>query len=291
MPRPSATDRARRLASQGASLLDTDRLRAASYYGEAIRLDPQLHIAWFDLALIHKWSGNWEEAFTCNLRAAELVGEGADEPAWWNLGIAATALHRWEVARRAWRVYGVAVPKGAGPIEGDYGIGAVRLNPDTEGEVVWGHRVDPARMRLVSIPFPASGHRWSDIVLHDGAPNGYREVDGHQHAVFDELVRWAPSGVPTVEASVSAGSAEEVEELLALVEAAGYAAEDWTRGVRMLCRRCSEGIIHAEHSPAALATGREHVVAIAAPLSVARGILATWTARPGRTCHTIEAAG
>ena len=283
--------RARALAHEGASLLDVDRDRAEACYREAIRLDPRHGGAWFDLGLIHKWSHNWEEAFACNLRAAELVGERREEPAWWNLGIAATALRDWDMARRAWRAYGLTLPEGVGPIEADFGMSPVRLDPDGAGEVVWGRRIDPARVRIENIPFPSSGHRWADVVLHDGAPNGSRQVDGREYPVFDELQRWAPSDVPTVEAAVSAGAPGDLDELIDLVERAGYAAEDWTRNVRMLCRRCSEGVVHGEHSDGALDTGREHLVGIAAPFATAQGIVDTWSEGPGRVCHTIEAAG
>jgi ribosomal protein S27AE len=286
--RRDPTSRARRLTAKGASLLDTDRAAAAALYREAVELDPGLGEAWFDLGLVHKWSGEWEEAFDCNLRAAELIGERRDEPAWWNLGIAATALHRWDVARRAWRNYGVDIPDGVGPIEADLGHGPVRLNPDGDAEVVWGQRIDPARMRLTSIPFPASGHRWADVVLHDGAPNGYRTVDGQEWPVFDELLRWAPSDVPTVEAAVSADSDDDLDELIAMVVGAGHAAEDWTRNVRTLCRRCSEGSVHAEHAEEALASGREHWVGIAAPLAAATAVVSEWERVPGRRCHSID---
>ena len=70
-------------------------------YRESLRLDPELKEAWFDLGLIAKWEGRWEMALECNLRAAELEGPRSGEPAWWNLGIAATALSDWDVARRA----------------------------------------------------------------------------------------------------------------------------------------------------------------------------------------------
>jgi tetratricopeptide (TPR) repeat protein len=276
--------------AKGASLLESDREAAADCYQRAVELDPDLHEAWFDLGLVHKWAGRWEEAFACNLRAAELLGEVEEEPAWWNLGIAATALHRWDVARRAWRAYGVDMPDGAGPIEADFGYGAVRLNRQSDPEVVWGQRIDPARIRLTNIPYPSSGHCWADVVLHDGAPNGYREVDGQQHPVFDELLRWAPSDVPTVEASISADAVDDLDQLIATIVEAGHAAEDWTRNVRTLCRRCSEGTVHAEHEEEALVTGREHWVGIAAPLADATAIVRRWERSPGRRCHSIELA-
>jgi hypothetical protein len=253
-----------------------------------VKLDPTVREAWFDLGLICKWERRWEEAFDCNQRAAELEGPSPNEPAWWNLGIAATALHRWDVARRAWQTYGVALPEGVGPIEANFGLAPVRPNPDGDAEVVWGQRVDPARVRLTNIPFPASGHQWADIVLHDGAPNGYRELDGRQVAVFDELERWEPSEVPTVQASVDASDPAAVDALVQAVSQAGYAAEDWTRNVRMLCKRCSEGIVHAEHEAAALAAGRVHLLGFAGPLEVVSGLVERWTNQPGRHCHTIE---
>ena len=267
--------------------MDKDQAAAMACYREALTLDPGLDAAWFDLGLIHKRAGDWEQSFDCNLRAAEILGEKKGEPAWWNLGIAATALHRWDTARRAWRAYGVDVPDGDGPIDADFGFGPVRINPSGAGEVVWGQRIDPARIRLHSIPFPASGHRWDDIVLHDGVPNGYREWRGTKRPVFDELSRWGPSDVPTLQAAVSAGT-DDVEKLIIRFYENGHAAENWSRSVRMLCRRCSEGTVHAEHSDKALASGGEHLVGIAAPLPAAQAVVAAWERSPGRRCHSLD---
>jgi tetratricopeptide (TPR) repeat protein len=276
MFRSSPRARARRLTAGAARKLERDRPEAERLYREALQLDAGMKAAWFDLGLICKWEGRWEEAFDCNLRAAELEGEQPEEPAWWNLGIAATALRRWDVARRAWAVYGIEIAPGIGPIEDDFGMGPVRLNPEDDGEVVWGHRIDPTRMRIVSIPFPQSGHRWGDVVLHDGAPNGYRELDGESLPVFDELERWEASEVPTVEATVSVDDVDAVDELVSLVGAAGYVAEDWTQNVRLLCRQCSEGQPHGEHSDAEIAAGPEHLLGLAAPLEAAERLLAEW---------------
>jgi hypothetical protein len=59
-----------------------------------------------------------------------------------------------------------------------------------------------------------------------------------------------------------------LRELETLATARGLAAEDWTRGVRFLCKACSEGRPHEHHDPeptAELAEARPHRVAIAAP--------------------------
>jgi tetratricopeptide (TPR) repeat protein len=303
-----ARKRAHGQVALGNTYLHKDRESAVQAYRRALALDPGSSLALYNLGLIHKWDGEWEQAFDCYLRAAELIGERESEPAWWNLGIAATALRRWDVARRAWRTYGLDIPDSeddALPIEADFGFTPVRLLPVGDGdngggggggggdkgggrrEVVWGQRIDPSRVRIDSIPFPESGHRWGDIVLHDGSPNGYREIGGRTLPVFDELVRWEPSDVPTVHASVSATDKADIESLLQQITDAGHAAEDWTRNVRTLCTSCSEGIVHTEHTDDALASGEQHFLGIAAPVAAATDLVTTWAKSPGRTLHTL----
>ncbi|HMG44540.1 MAG TPA: tetratricopeptide repeat protein [Acidimicrobiales bacterium] len=284
--------RAQRLTRSGGRFLHMDLDSAELRYRKALRLDPSSHVAWFDLGLVCKWTQRWEEAFDCNLRATELIGEKRDEPAWWNLGIAATALHRWPAARRAWRVYGVDLPDGDGPIEADLGRAALRLNPTAE--VVWGHRIDPARIRVACIPTPESGHRWGDVVLHDGEPRGRRAFDEGLRPVFDELARWAPSDVPTIQASVSAGRVAEVDELVTRLVEAGHEAEDWTRTLRMLCPDCSladgSGHDHDHDGEPADDPDREHRLGIAGPLGPVTLILEAWRSdAPQRRCHDVAA--
>lgn len=295
-----ARKRAHGQVALGNTYLYKDRESAAQAYRRALALDPGSSLALYNLGLIHKWEGDWEQAFDCYLQATELIGPREAEPAWWNLGIAATALRRWDVARWAWRAYGLDIPDSpddARPIEADFGLTPVRLlapgghGGDGEGhgrrEVVWGRRIDPSRVRIDSIPFPESGHRWGDIVLHDGSPNGYRELSGRTLPVFDELVRWEPSDVPTVQASVSATDKADIESLLQQITDAGHAAEDWSRNVRTLCASCSEGIVHTEHTDDALASGTQHYLGIAAPLPAATDLVTTWASSPGRDLHTL----
>jgi hypothetical protein len=141
---------------------------------------------WYDVAWAHKFLGNWDKAFSLCREAAARVPRGEGDPAFWNLGIAATALREWAVARNAWIGFGVAMPEGGGEIVGRFGMCCVR--PDTEGEreVVWAARLCPTRARVVSVPV-TTGRRFGEVVLHDGEPKGERIVDGRGHSVFDEL--------------------------------------------------------------------------------------------------------
>src|SRR5579862_2444045 len=127
-----------------------------------------------------KDAGRYDEAEDAYRRSAEaaqfneraLTCEPAGEEAYWNLGIAATAL-------------------GMG-----LGLVPIRLDPDGNGEVVWCDRLDPARALIRNVPTLESGFREGDIVLHDGEPKGKRELNGKFVSVFNALERIAEeSGV------------------------------------------------------------------------------------------------
>ncbi|HEV3088841.1 MAG TPA: tetratricopeptide repeat protein [Candidatus Elarobacter sp.] len=243
----------------------------------AVQKFPDDASAWYDLGLAHKYLGNWRECADANQRALEISSQPED-PAWWNLGIAATALRDWDLARRAWRGYGMSadeIPDGKGAIEVDWGLSPVRLHSET-AEVVWGRRIDPARIRIDSIPFPESGHRRGDIVLHDGAPNGEREADGRVYSVFDALERWSPSEIPTLRAEVRCASEKDSMALIDAFEAARFAAEDWTANVRPLCKSCSEGRPDPSHHHGARETPEERSFGIAAPMGLAVRTLRAW---------------
>jgi hypothetical protein len=88
---------------------------------------------WFDAALAHKFQGNWLQAYELGKEAAARSKRGKQDPAFWNLGIAATVLRDWATARDSWRGYGIRVPPGDGEIMGDFGLTCVRINtPTTE---------------------------------------------------------------------------------------------------------------------------------------------------------------
>lgn len=207
-------------------------------YREAAAAAPSWATPWYNLGLMQKYRSEWRSSFDCNLRAVQL--DESSEAAWWNLGIAATALDEWQTARRAWRACGIDIPDGDGPLDLDFGLVPIRLNGTGDSEVVWARRLDPARATLLSIPLPGSGHRWNDVVLHDGAANGYRKLRGRDVPVFDELTILTPSTYNTYVVELSAPR-DAIDALSAIAETMGGFAEDWSTNTRLLCKECSEG--------------------------------------------------
>jgi hypothetical protein len=239
------------------------REEAIELYLEASAVDPTWSTPPYNLGLLFKRERRWKESLKYNRLATS--ADPGNQSAWWNMGIAATALGRWQLARSAWRGFGLDVPEGQGPLDFPCGYGPIRLNPDGNAEVVWAYRLDPARAELASIPFPESRHRWRDVVLNDGAPNGYRQYKGEEVPVFDALGLLEISSFGTYVARVQMpGDSRHVLELAEIAAELEGSAEDWTTSVRMICRACSEGRPHKQHDAEAVPPEGAHTIGIAA---------------------------
>jgi tetratricopeptide (TPR) repeat protein len=268
-----ANERGRELDRQGRTA------DALAEYEHACRLDPQWSVPFYNIGLIHKYAGRWELSLQQNQYAIER--NPSDTDACWNLGIAATALKRWDVARRAWRGAGINIPDGTGPIDFPCGRTPVRLNPATDGEVVWCDRLDPVRALIRNIPLPESGFRFHDVVLHDGAANGYRKLGDRECPVFDCLLLLEPSAFTTYVALIQPGDQHNWDA--AMTRLSDHAldrkmtAEDWTSSVAFICQACSTGRPHEQHEHVPAANEGPHRVAIAAPDEHhARTLIAEW---------------
>lgn len=273
------TDRseAERLVDLGNELSEAGRPSdAEGAYRAATEADPAWSVPWYDLGLLYKYQGNWAESLTCNKRAAAL--DPTDQASWWNLGIAATALADWQEARRAWRECGIQLAPGEGPPEGDFGPIPVRLDPNGDGEVVWARRIDPARARLVSVPLPTSSFRWHDLVLHDGAAEGYRVLDGRQLPVFNVLSRLERSPIATFIVELGTSDPDAVEALARVADELGGAAENWGSSTNILCRQCSLGVPH-QHNERSNSPAHPHCGVAARDAMHLNQILDLWIAR------------
>lgn len=236
-----------------------DADKAAALAAELLELTPRSYFSWFHAGLLSKARCNWPEVLERNVRALEFFtpADAKDfdgvNPAAWNLGIAATAMSDWTTARQAWTAYGVeGMGSGTEPIDGDFGQAPVRLNPDQPSlphqvmqwagatEVVWCWRRSPAHAIISNVPLPESGHRFRDVILHDGEPKGTRRLGGREVAVFDQLQRLEDSGLPTWQAQVAGATGKDLQELSDLIERRGLGMDDWS-GMRLLCSQCSHG--------------------------------------------------
>jgi hypothetical protein len=261
---------------------------AIENYTKALILEPERGDTLYNLGLIHKYRGDWVQSFEFNRRAR--VVRPDDEATLWNLAIAATALRDWSTAREVWRHLGVLSEPGEGPIDEDLGSTPVRLNADTNEarptEVVWSERLCPVRSRIMNIPTGETGFRYGDVVLHDGAPVGYRlNSAGQERAVFNVLELFEASRFSTYEASVAAHSPADVESLISRCEAVQVTCEDWTASLRSLCRACSEGRPHEGHDRELTETvpwtSVRRVGFAAQGLETVKAMLADWGAQSG----------
>ncbi len=199
---------------------------------------PRWSVPRYNLGFSAKYAGDWKVSLAHNRRAAELNPD--DEAAWWNMGIAATALADWDSARRAWSECGIEMSTVSGEVEFEPMTACVRLNPNSDGEVVWGNRIDPVRLRIDSIPLPESGHRYRDVVLHDGATSGTRIIKGDEVPVFDEMAMWKQSNYSTYEVAIKVPNSDAEADLVRRCLDQGMGLEDWST-IRWICAECSRG--------------------------------------------------
>lgn len=245
-PPDTSKDKAEELHQEAIDLRAAgDDDAALKKYFEVLQHDFSRSSTHYNIGLIYKYRKQWPESFRYNKRAVELAPD--DEASNWNLAIAATALGDWRTAREVWLRLGMPIEEGTGQIEQDFGVTPVRLNSEDEGEVVWGRRIDPVRIRILNIPYPKSGFRYGDVVLHDGAPVGYRESKGREYAVFNALQLFASSSYNTYEATLSTSNPQDLDDLQVICDEMDIPFEDWTTSVRTLCKQCSEGRPHQHH--------------------------------------------
>jgi len=227
----------------------------------------------YNLGLEAKYRGEWELSLAHNQRAALLNSE--DEATWWNLGIAATALSDWAEARRAWKNCGIEdLGDETGEILWKSCTACVRLDPNGLGEVVWGERIDPARIRVLNVPLASSGRLYGDILIHDGAAEGTRISEGNEFYVFNELGLWRRSAHSTYEVELVTPNAIALERLEQRCRENDMWVEDWGT-VRSLCAACSRGN-PGEHSCTSVETGESKFGFAAKSESGLRRMLKEW---------------
>src|SRR5262249_9805688 len=123
----------------------------------------------------------------------------------------------------------------------------------------WAQRIDPVRARIENIPFAKSGYHFGDLVLHDGAPVGYRMRGDQEVPVFNTLELFQASPYGTYEADVVVGAAPDLEALQELCAKADLAFEDWEhRSARSARPAAKAGRTSTHMSTQSMAAGRSN---------------------------------
>jgi hypothetical protein len=251
-----------------------DWLEAAEAYEALLAEHPDEDVSpawWFDAALAYKFLRDWPKAYELGKQAAARSPRGEQDPAFWNLGIAATVLHDWPTARDAWDGFGIEIEPSEGEIVTDFGIACVRIKTAEGREVVWVRRICPTRGRVLNVPF-ATDRRLGEIVLHDGAPNGERMIGERRHPVFDEIMLWRPSDIPTMAATVDTATPQDLVDLEEVFVDRGYGVER-VDSAQLLCKCCSEGSVETGHLE--LGPGSRRVL-LGVPEDQVRVLLELW---------------
>ena len=267
------------------NIFDAQRL-----YRKTAKIAPDWAAPYFNLGLLSKHQRLWEESLAYNAQALER--DASHEGARWNQGIAATALGKWEIARAAWKAYGIDVPVGDGPIMMALGAVVIRLEGDEGVETVWASRIDPARAILDSIPLPESGHCHGDVVLHDGEPLGYRTLGDRKVTVFNALALLKPSELSTYEAVVFVETKSDLDALQETLTSQDIVNENWATETHILCKACSEGTPHShpmpERGPREFSPGEYSFGIAAKEKSLFENLINDWASKPCRKFVSLE---
>jgi tetratricopeptide (TPR) repeat protein len=189
----------------------------------------------FALGVVRKFEQDWAES----RRAFErVVAQHPTEKAgWWNLGIVCVAQEDWAAARRAWAAVDLELPPG--DPNADYGAAGtltpVRLATGPGApmpyEVVWGHRIGPARVQLAGLPrFPRDAG-FGALVLIDGVPTGEAPYGEERRAIFPHLATIQPGQGQRFHLRAplrEAADRQRIRTLAQVLAGDGWPVADWT---------------------------------------------------------------
>ena len=194
------------------------------------KLAPDWSAPFAFLCRMYRARQEWKPTLHYCLRAVE--HNPFDENLWETLGLAATALGEWETARYAWNQLGYHFKKSREALDLDLGIVPVRLNPQTQPEIVAARRIDPVRAIVESIPQPSSGRRYKDLILIENRPAGNLFHQNKKRAVHDEVQVLKLSPWHTFATLLHTNAQRDVDILANLCLEAGIGFDNWSNASR-----------------------------------------------------------
>jgi tetratricopeptide (TPR) repeat protein len=164
----------------------------------------------------------WKPAFFYLKKSLALQAGRTD--LWWLLGIAATALNKLSLAGSVWAKfdYRRTLP----PTEG------LRLSYEGSFEILWMKPLDPARGQILSIPNPASGFHYSDVVLYHRQPIGHYIHEQQRIPIYDACGCWKKSPYQTFSCLLHTTDVRAIDQLTDMCRRYSVGFERWSGASR-----------------------------------------------------------
>ena len=201
-----------------------DPYNAIKLYKRLTKLAPDWAPPYVRLGNLYKYRKEWKPAL--HYCKKTVVLEPGHQLAWRTIGIAATALKKWRMARRVWKKFGFD------PQQRPQNPVSVRLQYEGQFEILWARPVDPARALIENIPHPASGRRYHDLVLYDSIIAGYQVTGNRRFPVYDELGLFKPSVFHTFSCLLHTNTPDAIGALERICREAGLGFENWSNAAR-----------------------------------------------------------
>lgn len=203
-----------------------DLYHAVKLYKKTIRLNPEFPTAYRHLGMIYSDRKEWKPAFHYWKKAVSLDTD--DRDAWWQMGLAATALKKLRIAQSIWSKFGLEKPDLNQPL-------GLRLKHADGFEILWMQPLDASRCRILSIPHPGSDLRFRQMMLYDRrGEKGFNVVKHHRIPVFDAVDRLKGSPYQTFSCLLHTSETAAIDRLERLCHDAGLGFEVWSNASRSL---------------------------------------------------------
>jgi len=248
-----------------------DIYNAVKLYKKIGKVCPQWFPPFERLGLLYKYRQDWKAALYYSKKTVAL--NPSNQNAWWDLGIAATAMKRWRIAKSVWSKFGMPNKKPA-----PSGKASVRLSVGEKFEIVEVDLLDPARARITSIPFPGADRRYNDVVLYDRVVSGYYRSKEVKIPVYEELGLLKRSVYQTASCWLHNAGEQDVLKLEQLCHQYRLGFEVWSNAQLNSATAGSKKIPEYQHIEDLNPSGEEAVwVALAAksPRQL-RAVLDSW---------------
>ncbi|MEN0047305.1 MAG: hypothetical protein AAF806_09625 [Bacteroidota bacterium] len=198
-----------------------DVYHATKLYKAVIKIAPENGFPYQQLSKIYRQRREWKPTLYYSEEA--INKKVHDQDIWNNLAMAATALRKWKLAKKALQKVTVNVPVHSfQPIP-------IRIHTRTKrSEIVWALPLEALCAKIISIPSPESGRRYGEIVLYDWKSKEKQIVSQKTHRVFLEIERFKKSFYRTFSVLIHTDNASSIQKLAELCHNQQLGFENWS---------------------------------------------------------------